>query len=102
MNISDLPTRYQDLWNGTPVASQGPLRLVDVESLVRGQIRFISSASYHIISYVWGGSCKGDGMFAKLSPFSIDGLHVAAKICNEIGATCIWLDALCINQCNDD
>lgn len=102
MNISDLPTRYQDLWNGTRVASQGPLRLVDVKSLIRGQIRFVSSASYHIISYVWGGSCEGDGMFARLSPFSIDGLHVAAKICNEIGATCIWLDALCINQCNDD
>src|SRR5690348_8608669 len=108
LTLDDLPLNYEKIWSETIESYEGrPLRLLDIEGLTNNKLIFVPAKpglDYCALSYTWmgNGNQNSPHLFERLSPFTVDGLKHAAKTCHTLGHRYMWLDALCINQTNDE
>jgi hypothetical protein len=66
-------------------------------------VNFLSASDFKALSYVWGDSSLTLPILIEDKPYQVTAnCHAALRRLRELGESSIWIDAICINQQDDD
>jgi hypothetical protein len=72
-------------------------------SIVRSSTSIFLRIDFKALSYVWGDSSVTLPILIEDKPYQVTAsCHAALRRLRELGESSIWIDAICINQQDDD